>query len=101
MIDRKEIDRAIDELESKETTFSSCAKLADLYIIRDRISETPRRTEAYSYDAGPVSSGSDFMAAASGKDYDKLLIVMDELMDTLSVANPRVYASVMRKIAAI
>ena len=41
------------------------------------------------------------MAAASGKDYDKLLNVMDELMDTLSVANPRVYASVMRKIAAI
>lgn len=101
MIDRKEIDRAIDELENKETTFSSCAKLADLYIIRDRISEAPRRAEAYSYDAGPVSGGSDFMTAASGKDYDKLLIVMDELMDTLSVANPRVYASVMRKISAI
>lgn len=101
MIDRKEIDRAIDELENKETTFSSCAKLADLYIIRDRISEAPRRTEAHSYDAGPISGGSDFMTAASGKDYDKLLIVMDELMDTLSVANPRVYASVMRKISAI
>ena len=101
MIDRKEIDRAIDELENKETTFSSCAKLADLYIIRDRIGEAPRRTEAYSYDAGPVSGGSDFMTAASGKDYDKLLTVIDELMDTLSVANPRVYASVMRKIAAI
>jgi len=45
--------------------------------------------------------GSDFMAAISGKDYGKLWAIMDELMDTLSVANPRVYASVMRKIAAI
>jgi len=101
MIDRSEIDRAIDELENKETTFSSCAKLADLYIIRDKLNESAPRAEAYSYDVGPVSVGSDFMAAISGKDYGKLWAIMDELMDTLSVANPRVYASVMSKIAAI
>ena len=101
MIDRSEIDRAIDELESKETTFSSCAKLADLYIIRDKLDESAPRVEDYSYDVGPVSGGSDFMAAISGKDYGKLWAIIDELMDTLSVANPRVYASVMRKISAI
>lgn len=99
MIDRNEIERAIRDLEQRETTFSGCAKLADLYIVRDKLG---RREDArYSYDVGPQLTGSDFLAAISGKDQTKLWAVMDELMDTLSVANPRVYDSVMRKVAAI
>lgn len=69
---------------------------------------------AYSYAAPPVStetlprySGadtvgdygeSDFLHAVQGKDPAAMWAVMDELMETLKMVNPRVYDGVMRKI---
>ena len=41
---------------------------------------------------------SDFLRAAAGKDPAAAWAVMDELMDTLRVVNPRAYDSVMRKL---
>ena len=42
---------------------------------------------------------SDFAKAIYGKDPDTMWAVMDELMTALQVVNPRLYDSVMRKIA--
>lgn len=41
---------------------------------------------------------SDFLKAVFGKKASSAWTVMDELMDTLHVVNPKVYESVMRKI---
>lgn len=111
MLDMKEIDAAISRLESGETTFSGCAKLADLYTVRDHIlgQEIPYERE-YSQASGPekpedqktdLYGDSDFLKAVSGKTSSNAWAIIDELMDTLHVVNPKVYDSVMRKIKAL
>ena len=39
MLDIKEIEEAIQELEQGEATYTSCSKLASLYIVRDKLGE--------------------------------------------------------------
>ena len=58
--------------------------------------ETPQITAAPE-TVGEYGS-SEFLQAIVGKDPATCWGVMDELMDDLSVINPRVYAGVMRKI---
>lgn len=107
MLDAKEIAAAIAQLEYLESSYSNYAKLADLYIIRDKMEGTERPL-AYeqSYSAAPavaaagvsVTGDSDFLRAVSGKDQQSAWDVMDELMDSLKVVNARLYDSTLRKI---
>lgn len=39
MLDIKDIEEAIQELEQGETTYTACSKLASLYIVRDKLGE--------------------------------------------------------------
>lgn len=39
MLDIKDIEEAIQELEQGETTYTACNKLASLYIVRDKLGE--------------------------------------------------------------
>ena len=45
--------------------------------------------------------GSEFLQALTGKPQRAVWVVMDELMDTLRVVNPRAYDGVMRKIGRL
>ncbi len=108
MIDKDEIRRAIEELERRETTFSTCSKLADLYTVLDHAEPSPTYDRAYSRAAAPIIQevstsygSSDFLQAVACKDAAAAWMVMDELMDTLKVVNGRVYESVMRKIKGL
>ena len=106
MLDIREIDEAIAELERREATFSGCAKLADLYTIRAHITgqEAPyeggySQTQASAEQEQPGLYGSsEFLDAVSSKDVSAAWSIMDDLMDTLCVVNPKVYDGVMRKI---
>ena len=79
-------------------------KLASYYIIRDHIGgkqEEPPEPQ-YSYASGPeeatYDSGTEFSDRIKGMGINDVLAVMDELMTTLMVVNPRLYAGVMRKL---
>lgn len=48
-----------------------------------------------------LNSGSEFAEAVEGLSPSAILPVMDELMTTLQVVNPRLYAAVMRKIEVL
>lgn len=112
MLDRKEIDIEIARLEYGESSYPAYAKLANLYTIRDQM-DRQEQPDAYdaSYSAAPSTSGyfqavdnygdSEFLRTVYGKDPAAAWAVMDDLMDTLQVANPRVYNGVMRKIMAL
>lgn len=98
MINPDELDKTILELETRhDTTYSTCERLAWLYIVRDHI--TGQQT------AQPVpltvDSSSEFLQAVDGKDSVAVFAVMDDLMDTLKVTAPRVYESTMRRISEI
>ena len=84
------------------------AEFADLYTIRDQMDkaeqqEDPRPVSltAYSHAPEPPLRGSDFLDLAAGKDPALVWEILDDLMDTLSVANPRAYRGVMRRLEAL
>lgn len=107
----KEIEWAISELEQEESSFPVYAKLADLYAVRNEMlgvsSSQPQQAAAYSETGNPVSEplgqygNSEFLHAVAGIPAADAWAVMDELMETLLAVNPRVYASVMRKLHSL
>lgn len=111
MLDPKEIDLEIARLEYGESSYPAYAKLANLYTIRNQMERNaePRYEQSYSPAPAPVEyteptglyGDSEFLRAIEGKNPSDIWSIMDDLMDTLQVANPRVYNGVMRKIRAI
>lgn len=109
MLDEKEINMEIAKWEYLESSYDNYAKLADLYTIRDHMTHTePIQAYETSYSASPadqssvdVDGDSEFARAISGRNQTDVWRIMDDLMDTLQVANPRVYNGVMRKIRAL
>ena len=111
MLDAREIDIEIARLEYGESSYPAYQKLANLYTIRNQMNRKEERpTYEASYAAAPAAAtpslvdgygDSDFLQAVHGKAQADVWAVMDELMDTLHVANPRVYNGVMRKISML
>lgn len=60
---------------------------------------------AYSYAPAPdrnrieIDSDTEFARAIDGREQSEVLPVMDELMSTLNVIQPRLYDAVMNKLA--
>jgi len=111
MVDVREIDGAIAEIENSELTMTRVKNLAALYVVKNQqladVPPAPREAERQEpvryYEAAepPVRAavgGSDFLQAVSNVDLTDALGVLDELMSALSVANPKVYNGVMRKL---
>lgn len=95
MISKDELDKTILELEMRDTTFANCSKLADLYTVRDHITGQTQKQPVPLETEGD----SEFLQAIDGKDSVAVWGIMDDLMDTLKVASPRVYSSIMRRIS--
>lgn len=101
MLDMKEIEWAISQLEGQESSFAAYSKLADLYVIRDQNSGAKAQAEqASARAAAPLGryGDSEFLQAAAGKKPETLWPILDELMITVQTLHPRIYQSVMRKI---
>lgn len=95
MISRDELDKTILELETRhDTTYSTCERLAWLYIVRDHITgqQTAQPTPL------SVDPSSEFLQAVDGKDSVAVFAIMDDLMDTIRATAPRAYASIMRRV---
>ena len=86
MISRRDLEIAVDELENSEPTYENCARLADLYTILDHMKVPLSRTDT------------TFLKAVSGKSIDKVMGVMDELMEATQVLNPKLYDNVMARL---
>lgn len=109
MLNRHEIEEAIAELENRKNHSDGvCARLADLYAIRDHaFGRADTYDMGYSCAAAPVTvredaldryGDSEFLLALVGKAPASAWSIIDDLMDNLRVVNPRVYDSYMRKI---
>lgn len=101
MIDRRELDGAIQECENAPTSYRTCEKLATFYTIRDHMKEYAQEDIEHSHDA-PHGIGdhgdTEFLQAIKGRSEAEIWLLMDELMDTILVTNPRLYQGVMRRI---
>lgn len=105
MIKEQELLEAIAECQGQRNPNSStCIKLASYYTILDHIKkEEPKVSEipTYSFAAPPevhYESDTEFGQKVASMDINDVLAVMDELLTTLSVINPRLYNGVMRKL---
>lgn len=109
MITEKDLQEAILECEGQRNpNASTCLKLAAFYTIKNEMfgkKEDPVAT-AYSYDSPPYEKtvdydgDSEFARKVDGKDAYDMWRIMDELMTTLSVVEPKLYQAVLRKINA-
>lgn len=111
MLDKAEIRAEIARLEFEESSYPNYAKLADLYVIRDKMQgEESNGNRFVGYYSGapatvavePAAVGeygdSEFLLAVAGKDPARAWAIVDELMDTLAMVNAKVYNSVMQKV---
>lgn len=112
MITEQDLQEAIAECQGvRNPNASTCLKLAAFLTIQrelfgrkdDGIAQVYASvpTGNYSYDAPPVieyNSGTEFAKAISGMEEKDVFPVIDELMTALEVVQPRMYASVFRKL---
>lgn len=109
MIREQDVREAIAEMQGqKNPNSNTCIKLAAYYTILDHILEPQNNALPYEQrysseqkhaDTIEYDSGSEFSSKIIGQDSNKIWSIMDELMDTLSIINPKLYASVIRKVA--
>ena len=90
MIDIDEINSEIAKLESMPLSYTTLERLSWLYTVKDHNTYKP---------SGEIPKGkSEYMCACSKKTVNDVMIVMDELMGTLAVIQPRLYSAVMEKL---
>ena len=103
MITRSDLDAAIAECQGKRNPdANTCIKLAAFYTIKR---EMFGEEAGYSYAPAPsrntveIDSGSEFARAVNGMDLDEFLPIINELMGTLQILQPRLYSAVMSKLS--
>ena len=107
MITKRDLETAIAECQGKKSPDAkTCIMLAAFYTIkREMYGEDKDAVQtAYSYAPAPVrntiviDSDSEFARAIDGRKQEEILPIINELMETLSIIQPRLYDAVMDKL---
>lgn len=93
MIDVSIINDEIEALESGETDYDTCERLACLYTVRNEMKQREAEKKAL--------ASSDFLAASVGAPITDLMKVLDEHMEAIRVLYPKEYESVVSKIKSL
>ena len=105
MITERELLRAIDECQQEPITSSKRGTLADLFIIYDHLFGEPINT-GYNYDNKIekqiyTNGDTEFLLTVNGKDTEKVMAVLDELMEATKTLHPRMYDGVLQRLSDI
>lgn len=108
MITEQDLKAAIAECQGvAKPNANTCIKLASFLTLYDHMFKNTEKAEVnqtmdHSYSFADniikVSGDSEFYRAVNNKDMDAVFSVVNELMETLQVLNPRLYNSVIMKI---
>ena len=105
----KELDWAISELESQESSESRYMLLAALYTCRNEMLgltalQPQPQIAAYSETGGPIEErvgrygNSDFLKAVADKDPAKIWAILDDFVGSLSLVNRRAYDHLVERL---
>lgn len=105
MITERELLRAIDECQQEPITSSKRGTLADLFIIYDHLFGQPMNV-GYSYENRventiQTNCDTEFLELVNGKDTEKVMAVLDELMEATKTLHPRMYDGVLERLSNI
>ena len=99
------IKSAIAECQGKRNPDArTCIMLAAFLTIKRELF-VEEKDDGYSFAPAPIrntvdiGSGSAFARAVNGMNLDEFIPIMDELMDTLQIVQPRLYSAVMSKLS--
>lgn len=105
MYTKEELLDGIYEISKEKHTIQNCEKLAAIYTVLNNLYPNKEIEAGYSRENAQQAEtlignygNTEFLKAIRGKDQYQIWQLMDELMSTISVINPRLYESVLRKI---
>lgn len=101
MLSKADLLRAIDELEDAAPTFENCQKMATFYTLLNALyrsrEETPKQEPTREELIG-YHGDSEFLETLEGFPANEAWAIMDELMEAVQVLQPKLYASVLRRL---
>jgi flagellar motor component MotA len=101
MFSKSELLDAIEELEMSPATYQNAEKLATFYALYDHLyvrKEPMERIESINEVVVDDYGDSEFLQSVMGRKADQIWMVMDELMETVKVLQPKLYQAVIDKI---
>lgn len=101
MFSKVELLDAIDELENSTATYQNAEKLATFYLLYDHLyikKEPLQRIESTREVTINRYGDSDFLEAITDKKSGDIWRIMDELMATLEMLQPKLYQATIDKI---
>lgn len=101
MFSKIELLKAIDELEMSPATYQNAEKLAVFYLLYDHLyikKEPVNRIEPVKEVTIDRYDGSEFLQAIAGKNAEDIWIIMDELMQSVQVLQPKLYEATLDSI---
>lgn len=100
MINEQDLKEAIAECQGvRSPNANTCIKLAAYYTILNNLNKN--QVEEYSFASPGESikySNSEFSHYVIDKGIERVFPVIDEMMEALSVVNPRLYSSTISRI---
>ena len=108
MITRQDLEQAIAECQGERNpNANTCIKLAAFITIKRELygeEKEAAQLPSYSYAPAPIrntieiDSESEFARLIDGREQQEIMPVLDELMETLRIIQPRLYEVVMEKL---
>ena len=102
MITEQDLINAIAECKGvRNPDSSTCIKLAAFYTIYDHLYPNTETKEVVTSKIEPTIGDygdSEFLQAVKGKKADVIWEIMDELVDTVQLINPKLYDGLMRQL---
>lgn len=105
MISRADLVSAKEELLNGKGTIQNCEKLAAVCTVLDHVYERPQEPQYSGADVSretysiiQTDNSTQFLSELNGRDMAEVLPLIDELVATVQVLHPRLYAGFMRKL---
>lgn len=99
MFSKNELLDAIEEMETCPSTYQNCEKLATFYSLYDHLYgdkrpmvETVQQTVIDNY------GDSAFLKSVEGADAEKVFLILDELMESVKLLQPRLYEATLAEL---